>query len=64
MDIAANRTVQEVSIEYMKIAEREEMIREEAIARERINTERERKRADTAEEEIRRLKEELKRYRH
>ena len=74
--VAQVKSNKEVSIEYMKIAEREEMIREEAIEKERLNTERERKRAeqadkraiqetlraDSAEEEIRRLKEELKLY--
>ena len=53
---------EEVSIEYMKIFEREQMIREEARQEEKANTERERlradaekKRADTAEMEIKRL---------
>ncbi len=62
----------EVGLRYMKIFEREEMIREiareEGMAEERINTERERKRADyeamracRAEEQLRKLMEELKR---
>ncbi|MDD3361104.1 MAG: Rpn family recombination-promoting nuclease/putative transposase [Hespellia sp.] len=61
----------EVSIEYMKIAEREEMIREEAAAMERINTEKERqnasterKRADAAEARIRELEKEIETYKH
>lgn len=53
----------EVSVGYMKVYEREEMLLNKGIQEgreaERANTERERKRADMAEEEIRRLKEEI-----
>ncbi len=49
---------------YMKVYEREEMLLNKGIQQgreaERANTERERKRADLAEEENRRLKEEIK----
>lgn len=60
-----------VSVGYMKVYEREEMLLNKGIQRgisqgiqqgreaERANTERERKRADLAEEEIRRLKKEI-----
>lgn len=54
----------EVSSEYMKIFEREAMLIEQGFeqgqAEERKNTERERQRADAAEEENRRLKEEIR----
>lgn len=57
------KTDKGVSIEYMKIFEREEMLIEQGIEQgrmlERENVERERKRADAAEEEIKRLREEL-----
>ena len=61
----------EVSLEYMKIFEREEMLIKQGISQgisqgiiqgqemERKNTERERQRADVAEQELKRLKEEL-----
>ena len=52
-----------VSVGYMKSYEREEMLLNKGIQQgrkaERANTERERKRADLAEEENRRLKEEI-----
>ena len=52
-----------VSVGYMKVYEREEMLLNKGIQQgreaEQANTERERKRADLAEEEIRRLKEEI-----
>lgn len=51
----------EVSLEYMKIFEREEMLIKQGAAQEKENTERERKRADQAEKEVLRLKEEIKR---
>lgn len=55
----------EVSLEYMKIFEREEMLIEQGIEQgreeEKKNTERERKRAELAEEENLRLREEIKR---
>ncbi len=43
----------EVSLDYMKIFEREEMIREEGREEEKMNTERERLRADAAEQKVR-----------
>ena len=56
----------EVSLSFMKIFEREEMIRQQGRKEEQANTERERlradfekKRADHAEQEIKRLKEQL-----
>ena len=55
----------EVSLKYMKIFEREAMLIhqgfEQGQAEERKNTERERQRADAAEEENRKLKEEIRR---
>ena len=59
----------EVSLEYMKIFEREEMLVKQGISQgiiqgqemERKNTERERQRADAAEQELKRLREELER---
>ena len=55
----------EVSLEYMKIFEREEMLIKQGISQgqemERKNTERERQRADAAEQELKRLREELER---
>ena len=57
----------EVSLEYMKIFEREEMLIKQGISQgqemERRNTEMERQRADAAEQELKRLKEELERLR-
>lgn len=54
---------QEVSLAYMKIFEREEFLIEQGIEQgmeqEKANTERERKRADTAEKEVQKLKAEL-----
>lgn len=57
----------EVSLEYMKIFEREEMLVRQGVQQgiqqgvklEKINTERERQRAEQAEKEVARLKEEL-----
>lgn len=57
----------EVALEYMKIFEREEMLVRQGVQQgiqqgvklERINTERERQRAEQAEKEVARLKEEL-----
>lgn len=49
----------EVALEYMRIFDREQVLREEGREEERINTERERLRAETAEEEVQRLKEQL-----
>ena len=49
----------EVSLEYMKIFEREEMLVRKGQELERQNTEREKMRADAAEKEVERLKEEL-----
>ena len=49
----------EVGLRYMKIYEREELIREMAREEERKNTERERIRADQAEEQNRKLMKEL-----
>ena len=56
----------EVSLEYMKVAEREEMLIRKGIKQERVNTERERQRADVAEQradiaeqELERVKKEL-----
>ena len=43
---------EDVGKRYMKSWERERILREEAIAEERANTERERKRADKAEQEL------------
>ena len=51
---------EEVSLEYMKILEREEMLIREGQRMERKNTERERQRADVAEKELERLRQELK----
>ena len=59
----------EVSIGYMKTFEMEQLLldqgreegRKEGREEERTNTERERKRAEAAEQEIRRLKEEIRR---
>ncbi len=55
----------EVSVGYMKIFEMEEMLldqgRQEGRKEEQANTERERRRAEAAEEELRLLKEELRR---
>lgn len=56
-----------VSLEYMKISEREEMLSQQGLQQglqqgrleEQVNTERERQRADRLEEELRRLKEQL-----
>ena len=50
----------EVSLEYMKIFEREQMIFEEGQEAERQNTERERRRADAAEAEVVKLQEEIR----
>ena len=47
-------------MEYMKILEREEMLIREGQRMERKNTERERQRADAAEKELERLRQELK----
>ena len=56
----------EVTLSFMKIFEREEMIRQQVRKEEQANTERERlradfekERADHAEQEIKRLKEQL-----
>lgn len=54
----------EVSLEYMKIAEREEMLIRQGMKEERVNTERERQRADRAEQELERLKKELEKLKH
>lgn len=61
----------EVSLEYMKIAEREEMLIRQGMKEERLNTERERQRADKekqradrAEQELERLKKELEELKH
>lgn len=55
----------EVSLGYMKIFEREEMLikqgMEQGRKEEKVNTERERQRAELAEKEILRLKEEIER---
>ena len=52
-----------LGVEYMKVLEREEMLinkgREEGRKAEIANTERERKRAEAAEKEVQRLREEL-----
>ena len=47
-----------VTLEYMKIFEREQMLREEGREEERANTERERQRAEKAEARLRELLEE------
>ena len=52
----------EVSKEYMKIFERERMIREEGREEERANTERERRRADEAEQQVEYLKKIMQEY--
>ena len=49
----------EVALDYMKVFEREQMLREEGRAEERINTEREHSRAVAAEEEACALREEI-----
>lgn len=51
----------EVSLEYMKIFEREQMLIEQGRRMERENAERESARADAAEKEVERLKEEIRR---
>lgn len=48
-----------VSLEYMKIFEREQMLREEGREEERVNTEREKQRADQLADEVNKLREEL-----
>lgn len=65
------RQDEEMSLEYMKIFEREEMLVKKGVKQgiqqgiqqgvklEKINTERERRRAEQAEKEVARLKEEL-----
>ena len=62
------KTDEEVSLHYMKVYEREEMLIDRGRREEQANTERERlradmaeNRADTAEQEILRLKQELER---
>ena len=59
---------EEVSIEYMKIFEREQMIREEGREEgrqeEKANTERERRRADAAEAEVELLKRQIERLKN
>ena len=70
--VEAVKNEERVTWRYMKIFEREQMLREEGRiegrvegreegrAEERVNTERERKRAEKAEEEVKRLRELLK----
>lgn len=53
----------EVSLEYMKIFEREEMLIRQGRREEQANTDRERKRADAAEQEAAQLREELENLR-
>lgn len=53
------KTESEVSWKYMKIFERERMLREEGREEEKENTERERRRADRLEEEVKLLREKL-----
>lgn len=50
-----------VTLEYMKIFEREEMLIEQGREEERVNTEREKERADIAERKVKELLEELQR---
>ena len=52
----------EVSKEYMKIFERERMIREEGREEERANTERERRRAVEAEQQVEYLQKIMQEY--
>ena len=49
----------EAALEYMKVFEREEMLIEQGRREEQANTERERQRADSAEQENERLKQEI-----
>ena len=50
---------EEVSLNFMKVLEYEDLLREEGREEERANTERERLRAQAAEEQVQRLREEI-----
>lgn len=66
--VEAVKGEREVSLEYMKIFEREEMLVRQGIKEgrkeEQKNTERERQRADSAERELERLRKELEELKH
>lgn len=66
--VEAVKGEREVSLEYMKIFEREEMLVRQGIKEgrkeEQKNTEREKQRADSAERELERLRKELEELKH
>ena len=62
--VKSTKARKEVGIRYMKSWERERELKEEGREEERVNTERERKRADDAEKRVAALTAELEKYKN